>query len=71
MKIDRKTFFTADILGEFLYVAITLSLGYSFANEWQTILSLFESASVFLTSSFLLGWIFYIFWKHRSRFLRS
>ena len=69
MKTGWKTFLLADILGEFFYIMITLGLGYSFASEWETIVSLFSSASSFLSSAFLLIGLFIFLYKHRSWFL--
>lgn len=66
MKTGWKTFLLADILGEFFYIMITLGLGYSFASEWETIVSLFSSASSFLSSAFLLIGLFIFLYKHRS-----
>lgn len=68
MKTGWKVFLSADVLGEFLYITITVGLGYSFASEWQTIVSLFESASSFLSSTLLFLFIVYIIYKNRSRF---
>lgn len=70
MKTGWRTFLIADITWEFLYALITIGLGYSFASQWEMIVSLFSSASLFLSSAFILIGLALIIYKHRFRFAR-
>lgn len=63
MKMSPIKFFLVDITGEALYMAIAISIGYSFGTEWESILDIIESFSTMIVSFLLLIFGIYFFWK--------
>ena len=59
-------FLMADIAGEVFYVSIFFVLGYAFWDNWETILSIFESTSSMIMSMISIGAILYYMSKRSS-----
>ncbi len=66
-KMRPSRFIFVDIIGEFLYIAIYILIGYSFWSEWEVIVDIIESFSFMIVSAVLLGIGLYFFWKQRKR----
>lgn len=63
-KMNPASFIMTDIAGEIIYIALILTLGYSFSSQWESILDILESFWIALSTMSLIGIFIYLFWKH-------
>lgn len=62
-----RSFIIADIAGEIVYVSMFFALGYVFWDNWELILSIFESTSIIIMSIVGISSIMYHIYKKNSR----
>lgn len=67
MRMQPSRFVFVDIIGEFLYIVIYITLWYSFGTAWEEMLDIIESFSLMILSGVLLGMGLYFFWKQTKK----
>jgi membrane-associated protein len=60
-------FLLVDILGEVIYVALYLVIGYSFGSEWESIIEIIESFGTILVTLCLIGILFFLLKRYRKK----
>ncbi len=70
-KMKPSHFIVTDIVGECIYIALGITIGYSFSSQWESILEILESFSSMLMTLTLLLLVAYFLWKQRQKWINN